>query len=212
MNIDRLIEHIRFCRKPFLDFIRNFTSQAILLSFAMIVATKIDLFKFDFNLDNLLTTTIFYLLIICFLYSVYANSTLFIKDCFPALFEWQAEQIKLLKVEGVKWYRRFDRMIVVSVKQGKVLTIFGYMAAIFFVEVAIAIVFVMSYNAATKMWNDNHRAVISKGAQNKKDKQLENASTSASMKEEGGQKSISAIKKSGATAQIRVERNGVGPR
>ena len=148
-------EHIRSCRVPFLDFLRNLTPQTILLSFVILMTTKIDFTHFHFNLNNIVVTLVFYLLLACFSFSVYANSTIFIEKCFPSLYAWQSEKILLQKSEGLKWYRRLDRLILSVIKE-KLFVVAGYMAMILFIQAAFIIVIAISFNSATKMWHDNH--------------------------------------------------------
>jgi hypothetical protein len=70
-------------RRPYLDFLRNLTPQALLAGYLIFEYTQITFSRVD--LSNFGQTAAFYTVLAALLYSVFANCSIFIKEAFPSL-------------------------------------------------------------------------------------------------------------------------------
>lgn len=77
-------------RAPFLNFLRNLTPQILLASLAWLLALKLDFTRLD--ITNYAPMLGFYIFLALFLYSVYANTSLFLEELFPDFMPWLRAQ------------------------------------------------------------------------------------------------------------------------
>jgi hypothetical protein len=142
-------------RAHYLDFLRNLTPQIILFSMAIFVMLKLDFTRFDFN--NIAPTFLFFFLFSSFALAFYANSTLFYDRCFSELKEWATELNKSMTENNINGYHRFSATIKAVWKE-RFIEYIEVIAVLFFFQIALAVVIVMSIYSAVNLWQFTHHA------------------------------------------------------
>lgn len=137
---------------PFLEFLRNLTPQILLFSIAIVLATKLDLNRWDLN--NKLNTVPFILVLIVFFSAAIANLLMFFENSCRSL-DWLDKESRELLSKGIK---RWAYVKIISrriLEDGKMFFL-ELLIAMLVVQVGLAVVFVGSIQAASNLYTAIH--------------------------------------------------------
>lgn len=140
-----LSQWLQHAREPFLNFARNLTPQILLGTLAWVMLSKLDLRRFD--LSNWPLTCGFYVLLTLFAYSIYANTTLFLRGLFPGLLPWIDSQQAAMRSAKVH-PRKFPAHLAKAIWREQRLQVALALLAIVMLEFVLAGVVVSSLASA----------------------------------------------------------------
>ena len=136
----------------FLEFLRNLTPQILLFSIAIVMATKLDLKRFD--LSNTWGTLPFLMVIGVFLCAAIANMLMFFEKSCESL-DWVNDESKRLHNDGIKGWMHIKALARLLIARNKALFLELLIAGLV-VQVGFAAVFFASIQGATNLYHAIH--------------------------------------------------------
>lgn len=140
-------------RIPYLNFLRNLAPQVVLASLAWMLGLKLDFTTFD--LRNSIPTVGFFVYLLAFGWSFWANSTLFLEDLFPQFGQWRATEESTLAKSGIRGWRFFTIFLRRVLKQRPLEGILS-IAMLLFLEFVLAGVLASSIAATVNLLRATH--------------------------------------------------------
>lgn len=136
----------------FLEFLRNLTPQILLFSIAIVMASKLDLNKFD--LSNFWGTLPFLMVIGVFLCAAIANMLMFFEKSCESL-DWVNDESKRLHIDGIKGWSHIEALAKILIARNKALFLELLIAGLV-VQVGFVVVFFTSIQGATSLYHAIH--------------------------------------------------------
>ncbi len=134
-------------KKHYLEFLRNLTSQTLLLSFAFIVGSKLDFSSID--LSNWLQTSIFYVLVFAFFAAVFCNSIQLFEGCYSDFGKLLNRCLAEAKITRMGKFSKFKFFLMVIFK--KKFIVLELIIVMFFLQIILAVIVVSSLISATQL-------------------------------------------------------------
>jgi hypothetical protein len=149
--IDR-IQLFKEGRPHYLEFLRNLSGLAILLSTAFLLYLRLDFTKWDWG--NALPTVSFFVLLIAFFIGVYANTSLFYERCFSAWGLWLRQNEALHSSRGGS-HASFPLFYIRRTLLHRLIELFELVFALILIQSALGGVIVIAISNAIKITHGN---------------------------------------------------------
>lgn len=132
----------------YLDFLRNLTPQALLLSFVFVAGSKLTFSAFDCS--NWFQTAVFYVLLLGFLAAAYANISNFREKCFRGLVTWNRRVKILIGKKDIKKSKQLFAILAATFSR-KSVEFIEFLVVSFLFPILLVVVLVAAFNSATIM-------------------------------------------------------------
>lgn len=139
---------------PFLEFLRNLTSQVLLFSIAIILAVEKNLDVTKFDIGNARNSFPFIAVMTILVAAILINFMIFLEK-FCSELEWMEEESKRLQEAGIKGFKYISNIFFHFFKHGKLIIVL-FITAVFVGGVSFAIVTISSVPAAVNLYNTSH--------------------------------------------------------
>lgn len=134
--------------KNYLEFLRNLTPQVFLLTFALVIAQKINFTEVD--VSNWLSTLIFYVLLLAFIFAFYGNFSQLFSGCYSDIKPWAKKLSAKANATNRNQLSRVLFFLVASVKM-RGIVILEMIFVLVLLQVAFAIIIIESIASAVSI-------------------------------------------------------------